>query len=344
MDTLNGPETHWSSFYEFRTYWDDFLTFETSNLEEIYLKYAPTLSNVDMTKMLNSHPTIKSLSIIDCPNISSKFFGAIGQLKDLEKLEFQQNWKRSEEMFHQELNYLASLENFKVLKLNCNKYFVSNLLAKLVGKSLWHLELANAPIDSETFRHITKLTSLTVLKFNEMTDVTDSHIWGIGKELKLLNKIQIKTNEIMSKYTTNALVGVAHRLTCLKIDIPSFILTESVYNTLLSHVQNRADHTSLELTIYSNEKQVQVSPELLMGPNKKWLRIEEFNRDPFCELFPHNATMENNDLTDFLDDDEDDDDEDDDDDGSIDLDDFDDFYNDDEFIQGSSSSSSDEEE
>lgn len=288
--------------FDFRSCWTDFMTFQSSNLENVYLKFIPNLSNADMKKMLQSHPTMKSLSIIDCSRISSDIFDAIGQLKKLEEFEFQQNWQRSEQDFQHDLNHLALLQNLKVLKLNCNKYSVSNLLAKLVG--LTDLEPANGPIDSKTVESITKHKSLTVLKFKEMTDVTDSCIWAIGNELKLLTEFHIKTNEFISIYTINALVRVAHRLQCSKIDIPSYTLTESTYNTLLNHVQNRKNHIPLEFTIYSKDGH-QVSQEVQerMGPNKQWLRIHELNRALLFELFPNNATMDDDD--DFIDDDSD---------------------------------------
>lgn len=92
---------------------------------------------------------------------------------------------------------MSPLGNWKTLKLNCNKYSVSNLLRKLVG--LTYLELANGPFDDNTFENFMKLTSLTVLKFNEMTEVSNSHIFTIGKELKLLKKFHIKTNEFISR-------------------------------------------------------------------------------------------------------------------------------------------------
>lgn len=192
-----------------------------------------------------------------------------------------------------------------------------------------------------------------MLKFNEMTLPNafywDPYIWGIALELKLLTEFHIKTDEYISRSAINAFVGETHRLSCLKIDIPSYTLTEHNYTTLLNHIKKRADHTALEFTIYSDGTQVEVSPEI-MGPNKMWLRITELNRALLFELFPHNATMQNDDdFLDFFDDsdfdsdissdissDDDDDDEDsgfDDEssyDGSIDLDDFhdlDDFRN-----------------
>lgn len=93
--------------------------------------------------------------------------------------------------------------------IDCNKYSVSNLLEKLVGLS--HLELANGPIDNNTYENIIKLTSLTVLKINEMTEVTDSYIWGIGKKLKLLTEFHIETDEIIPRFAINAFVREAKK-------------------------------------------------------------------------------------------------------------------------------------
>lgn len=177
-------------------------------------------------------------------------------------------WRESEEWIELIL---------EAITVDCLKCPV-NKLPQFAQSSSTCLELANGTMDAQTFGYIIKFEMLSSLKLNEMTQITDAHIIGFAEELELLTEFHLKTNAHITQYGIKEFLSKAYRLTCLKIDIPSYTLDVFEYEELLGIVQQRNEGIALELTIYSDGQQVLVSKEIALGPNKKWLSVKELNR------------------------------------------------------------------
>lgn len=256
--------------------------------EDVYMDYLQGFF------MLN--PNLKRLSIIRCYHVPTKVLQSIGQLKQLEEFTFQLNSiPQTSERFQNDLTHLISLKKLKALTLNCHKMSVSQLIDGFVkeGIAIETLELANGPINDDLFANIIKLKTIKVLKLNEMTELTDVHIVGFGKQLKSLEELHIKSHANINRSCVKALLQEASKLSCLKIDA-HFSLDHKIYKDLLTIVQAREPLAKLTLSIYGNGwKQFVAENER----NEKWFQVNG-NQN----LFPFPAAHD-----DFFDLDEDDD-------------------------------------
>lgn len=284
-----------------------FLASKFPKLIELQLIYLDDTQNATVIDFVKSNPGVEKLSIVECYGVSTAVFEAIGQLKGLRELEFQQHYSRPEEIFRTDLNNLSALTELKVLKLNCAKHSVSQLLETFVtnGVHLEHLELANGPMDTPTFESILKLNSLTALKFNEMADITNSRIYAFAQKLKLLREFAIKSYGNIGLFGFNAMVRDINSLSSLKIDIPDFQMNLETYQGMLNAVQKREERNRLEITIYNNgadennNEQPVVPNQVINDQNKKWIHVKWLNRT-WNRVFPYVASQDDDD--DFLDD------------------------------------------
>lgn len=269
-------------------------------LETLDLANLDFLPNRTLENFLNSNKTIKSFSAVECMELSSTVFGAIGQLKQLEELQFQQNRSRSETDFKNDLQHLTDLKMLKTIKLNCNGISVSQMLEEFVKKriAIEHLELVNGQMDDATYKNISALKSIKILKMSKMIELAFHHVSGFGKELTQLEQLHLKTSVKITQYDIKRMLPYAERLSCLKIDTPNFAVDQNIYDEMLSIIQKREGSAKLEITIYGDDLQLSVPGQ----QNTKWFSVKALNR-AHNHIFPHDRNL---DLFDDTSDDDDD--------------------------------------
>lgn len=266
------------------------LSFNTLNLEEAQFDKVK-IPTATMYRFLFESPFLQRLSIVNC-DVSSRICRAIGQLVHLKELEFQRYQRQNmQQIFQDDIKELASLKQLKVLKLDCNRSSVLRLFDEFIanGCDIEHLELAQGLIDDCTVQSICKLSSIKVLKLNEMTGLDESHVVQMVQELQLLQALHIKTRKRFLKYDFNKMIKAADRLSILKIDIPNFTVNSYIYTAMLNAIQKRPEHKYLEFTIYGGGfGHILISKETLAS-NEKWLRVNELDRS-HNHLFPQYAS------------------------------------------------------
>lgn len=250
-------------------------------LETLHLLQV-TINNKYMMELLNANRNLKSLSVVKPEENSTKFFPALRNLEDLEEFEFQKlNQSAS---FNNDLNHLLSLKKLKVLKFACKSQNMPMSALELLnglatnGIALEHLELGVGHFDDEAAGAISKLTTIKVLKLNEMDGFTESHILSIAKKLELLEELVIKTHSNISQDGITEIVREAKRLACLKIEALNLKLDLTTYQKILALVQERDEQIQLDFTIYGNGNLL-VPKERLKGSDKQWLAVKELNRN-----------------------------------------------------------------
>lgn len=269
--------------------------FNAPFLEELLLESNNTFLIDDFKAFLSAHPGIKKLSIVNSKQLAADVFSAIGELKNLNELEFQQLIQHSSlrgELFQENLNHLSPLSKLKTLKFNCVENSVSNLLEKFVanGINLEHLELANGPLDERKFECIVQLKMLKVLKLNQMKGLDYTNILGFAKNLKMLNEFHIKTDAHITPSTILKMIHEANMLSTLKVDCQNFLLDLPTYLDILTRIQKRDGGIKLNFTIYGNGAQLLVPTNVTNGSNENWLCVKELDRSQH-KLFQHNTSI-----------------------------------------------------
>lgn len=250
-------------------------------LEELQL-FDVNIGNSVASRLIDStNFQLKRLSIVNCRCISRDIFIDVGKAISLEEFEYKKKqMKREKTKYTIERCFTAlmSLKNLKALKLFCHETRMSTFISDLVqnGITLDHLELGLCSFKTKA---IAKMSTIKILKLNEMVGLNESHIVNIAKQLKSLEELQVKTKETISPNGIEEVVRAANRLQRLKIDAPDVEIDVVTYQTLLDIIQKREINNNLELTIYGDGKQLTVRNDILNENNEKWLTVKELNRD-----------------------------------------------------------------
>lgn len=257
--------------------WSDILWQHYPKLESIRFVHARFLNNDAIVQFVNMNPTLKRVSFNDCYLISSSVFKAIGKLEQLEEFEYIYGGFSAELSYENDLNYLSSLRNLKVLKFDSfAPYSPHRLIEKFVinGIAIEHLMLrCNATGDDELFNNIAKVNTLKVLHLFD-ANLNEQHILNIVKSLKHLETLNIRSQKILTRYGITTVIQEAIRLTRLDIDVENFVLNLPTYLDILAIVQKREQITKLELTVYGTSEQLTVPNEVAKGKNEKWLCVK----------------------------------------------------------------------
>lgn len=244
-----------------------------------------------LKRFLKYNRTIKKLTIVECgwEAVNADVLKSIGRLGDLEELELKQFWNPMEVVhFKSNMDNLASCHKLKVLKLNCAKCSVADLIEKFVknGIVLEHLELADVPFDGPTRQNIIQLKTIKILKFNGMFHDSDAlcfdrpntYLSDLAGAMKLLSEFQIKSNDKITGFGIRDMVSEASKLICLKIDVPSFYLDRETYEQMLCILKNRVESNKLELTVFNGDaygSKILVPDEAMYGLNEEWFQLKE---------------------------------------------------------------------
>lgn len=267
--------------------WDFYENTSFPCLEEVAFEKV-NIFDEELSDFLLANSTIKRLSIAGCSNISSSIFNTIERCTQLEELEFQMNY-RFDVQFQQNSMKLTSLKHLNVLKLDCTRMSVAELFKTfaLQAVPIEHLELFNGLFDFGTAMAVAELTSIRILKFNQMIAFSGIFVQFIVDKLKDIKELHIETEATISEFRIKKIVDEAIHMKCLKIDATNCTIGEDSYQTILATVQRRNNLNPLAITIYGDEEQLSIPRVLMQGRNQKWLKIEKLNRN--CNrLFPIN--------------------------------------------------------
>lgn len=274
MPCLKNLETlHLVSCKDFSS--DDFLNISFPKLKQIQLQEMD-INNHTLDGIIALTPSLTTLSIIHCDEITSLIFNAVGRLQNLKIFKYRQHRRYHSQGFLSNLVHLTSLRKLEVLKLDCSGASVLRLFEGLAATevALEHLELTDGPIDDDIINSVIKLKSLKILSLFEMAGLKEVYIMRISKELKLLEKMQIKSRSNISPFAMKRIVRDATRLKCFDIEVPKFIFDQETYQAILAEVMSRPDRIKIELAIHGSDSQLTVPKETLKGNNEKWLSVK----------------------------------------------------------------------
>lgn len=268
--------------------WDVFAQYIFPNLEEIDF-YDIAINTYDLHEFLAAHGSMKRISIVGCIDVWSLAFTMICRCQHLEALTFQKNRQtRNEAVYQRNLMRLLSLEQLKVLILDCNRMSASQLIDGYanINVPIDHLELSNGEFDLVIASAIAKLTSIKVLKFCEMSGLNGLYVLMLVGHLKNIEEIQIQAQANFFENQIKDIVDRAIHLKCLKIDARNCTIGIETYGKMLNIIKKRVDKTPLEITIYGNEEQLTIPDATLDAANKQWLSVKKLNRNHHY-LFPN---------------------------------------------------------
>ncbi|XP_031623089.1 uncharacterized protein LOC116340636 [Contarinia nasturtii] len=178
-----------------------FSPIKLTKMQEMSFHDASKIDDASMIHIIKLTTNLKKLSISGANNLTTAVFDAIGQLKELEELEFLNPYMKTSENFQDDLMHLTSLCKLKILKFNCAKQTLYPLLEGLStnGFALIELELHNGSPNDRVFESICKIKTLKKLNLFYMNGLKDEHILEIAKELKLLSDIFIRISPSLSQ-------------------------------------------------------------------------------------------------------------------------------------------------
>lgn len=102
------------------------------HMQFFYNCHTIKIDDLSMIHIVNQTKNLKTLSIEATQQqlLSHRVFGAIGQLKELEKLEFSIPYMKISDTFQDDLMLLTTLSNLKILNFNCAKQSLYELFAR----------------------------------------------------------------------------------------------------------------------------------------------------------------------------------------------------------------------
>lgn len=134
----------------------DFINGDFRNLKTIKLNRCDNISNDDFIKFCRRTPSIASISIENCPIISSEIFFQLYKFEYFENFQFKTNATNSSSITASD----GQLENSFELDLNPN--IVANIICKMGNAfpAIETLKLIHRPFTKEVFENILKLEYL----------------------------------------------------------------------------------------------------------------------------------------------------------------------------------------
>ncbi|XP_037039213.1 uncharacterized protein LOC119076528 [Bradysia coprophila] len=238
------------------------------------------LENPAVVQLIELNPSLEKLSVTKNVAVSTFVFTAVQRLKNLVEFEFKKPLRKNSQSntaYH--MVSLFSLKKLKTLKLFHNiptkqlmEGFVKN------GIALEHLELGGNNFDDQSAESIVKMSSIKVLKLNDMFGLNEEQLLIIVKGLEGLEELHVKTEANVTQAALLGIVREAHHLHQLKIDGLITPLDVETYQSMITAIQNRIERIGLRIIVFGSGENSFTQNVVLDEGNEEWLSIEELDR------------------------------------------------------------------
>lgn len=259
-------------------------------LEELYLNSCQSKIGV-LSALIELHPRLKRISIIDHIGASESFFTAIGQSFDrLEYIEANIRVPVTQQGFESAMKHLASIRTLKVIKLHCNLHSMTHFFAELINNQIKieNLHLSFGFFDSKAWSYLAHMDNLKILELNEMMLDDGSEFYQMLANIpSKLQQFRIKISEVIDAVAIKILLRKAVNLFAFEVNSLELTLNSETYDDMLAIIKRRPRPVILEMTIYGNGQQVFV-PAWKIKENVKTLDIKQLKSENHF-IFPKNV-------------------------------------------------------